>query len=171
VHDIVAAASPACGTAASGAGQPRHFGRLAEAGPVGPTGLWSYFWRFLRENHVNFAGRARRKEFWGCYLYWTIALIVTFGLALIIDTALGTFSGNLNISALGHILPVVFMLVTIIPSFALIVRRLHDVGLTGWLAPLCYVPAFGGLALLASGLIPSETGQNQWGAMPAGVRI
>ena len=61
--------------------------------------------------------------------------------------------------------------VTIIPSFALIVRRLHDVGLTGWLAPLCYVPAFGGLALLASGLIPSETGQNQWGAMPAGVRI
>ncbi|TIS98910.1 DUF805 domain-containing protein [Mesorhizobium sp.] len=170
-HDIVAAASPVGGMAASGADQPQHFGRLAETEPVGPAGLWTYFRRALRENHVNFTGRARRKEFWGFFLYWTIVLIVTSGLALLINAALSAFSGNLDISALGYIVPFIFMLVTVIPSFALIVRRLHDVGLTGWLALLCYVPAFGGLALLVFGLIPSETGQNQWGAVPAGVKI
>lgn len=139
--------------------------------PAHATGLWGYFWRALRENHVNFTGRARRKEFWGFYLYWMIGLIVTFGLALLINAALSAFGGNMDISALGYFLPLIFMLVTILPSFALTVRRLHDVGMTGWLALLCYVPAVGGLALLVFGLIPSETGENQWGAMPAGVRI
>ncbi|RUU10459.1 DUF805 domain-containing protein, partial [Mesorhizobium sp. M6A.T.Ca.TU.002.02.2.1] len=65
----------------------------------------------------------------------------------------------------------VFALLTILPWIALTVRRLHDIGLTGWLVLICLIPPIGGLAILVFGLIPSQTGENQWGAVPAGVRV
>ncbi|WP_246693614.1 DUF805 domain-containing protein [Mesorhizobium sp. M8A.F.Ca.ET.142.01.1.1] len=50
-------------------------------------------------------------------------------------------------------------------------RRLHDVGLTGWLAILCFLPYVGLLAIVVFGLIPSQVGDNKYGPVPAGVRF
>lgn len=168
-HDIVAAASPAGGTPTPGAGQLQHFGRLAETEPVGPMGLWTYFRRALTENHVNFAGRARRKEFWGFWLFSTIVLIALFGFGILVRVVIGNFGGDLTVLGLAPVF--VFALLTILPWIALTVRRLHDIGLTGWLVLICLIPPIGGLAILVFGLIPSQTGENQWGAVPAGVRV
>jgi uncharacterized membrane protein YhaH (DUF805 family) len=139
-------------------------------GPVRPKGLWNYFWRALRENHVNFAGRASRQEFWGFHLFWLIVLVVTFGFAFFANVAVRNFSES-ETAALAFGLPLIFVLVTILPWLALIVRRLHDIGQTGWLALLCYVPGIGALAIVVFGLVPSQKSENQWGAVPTGVRV
>ena len=57
------------------------------------------------------------------------------------------------------------------PWIGLIVRRLHDIGLTGWLYLLFFIPTVGGLIILVFALIPTQAQENQWGPVPAGVRV
>lgn len=163
-----AAAAPALPGSVPAA--PAHFGRNAENGTVESTGLWSYFWRGLTTNYVNFSGRARRKEFWGFCLFWTIGLAVIVSVGLSVDLGSGIEQGDdLPIVMIGLVL--LYILLTFLPWVALIVRRLHDLGLTGWLAILCFVPYVGGLATLVFALIPTQAGDNKWGPVPAGVRF
>ena len=42
------------------------------------------------------------------------------------------------------------------PSIALTVRRLHDVGYSGWLVLLGLIPSVGGLILLIFAVLPSS---------------
>jgi uncharacterized membrane protein YhaH (DUF805 family)/cold shock CspA family protein len=146
-----------------------HFGRNAENGAVEATGLWSYFRRGVTTNYVNFSGRARRKEFWGFCLFWMIGLVVAVGIGLSVDLSRGEGGADEPIVMLGLI--GLFVLLTVLPWIALIVRRLHDLGLTGWLAILCFLPYVGWLATLVFALIPTQAGDNKWGPMPAGVRL
>ncbi|RWA58050.1 DUF805 domain-containing protein [Mesorhizobium sp.] len=148
-----------------------HFGRDAESGAAESTDLWSYFWRGLTTNYVNFSGRARRKEFWGFCLFWMIGLVVVIGAGLSVDLSRGDVEGGGDVPVVMLGLIVLFFLLTFLPWVALIVRRLHDLGLTGWLAILCFLPYVGGLAALVFGLIPTQAGDNKWGPVPAGVRI
>ncbi|AZO20903.1 DUF805 domain-containing protein [Mesorhizobium sp. M1E.F.Ca.ET.045.02.1.1] len=148
---------------------PTHFGRNAESGAVESTGLWSYFWRGLTTNYVNFSGRARRKEFWGFCLFWTIGLVVAIGVGLTVDLSRGEGGADEPIVMLCLI--GLFFLLTFLPWISLIVRRLHDLGLTGWLVILCLLPYVGGLATLVFALIPTQAGDNKWGPVPAGVRF
>jgi uncharacterized membrane protein YhaH (DUF805 family)/cold shock CspA family protein len=168
--------APASTTAPSQAGntpvaaQPQHFGRLAEGEPAKATGLWSYFWRALTQNYVNFAGRARRKEYWSYFLFWVISLMVVAGVGLFIDEAMGNFRGNesavVTVGLCG-----LFLLATFLPSLGLTVRRIHDIGLSGWFYLLVFIPTIGSLIILVFALIPTQNRENRWGAVPAGVRI
>ncbi|TKB06561.1 MAG: DUF805 domain-containing protein [Mesorhizobium sp.] len=148
---------------------PGHFGRNAENGTAESTGLWSYFWRGLTTNYVNFSSRARRKEFWGFCLFWTIGLVVAIGVGLTVDLSRGEGGADEPIVMLG--LFGLYVLLTFLPWISLIVRRLHDLGLTGWLVILCLLPYVGGLATLVFALIPTQAGDNKWGPVPAGVRL
>lgn len=162
----IRAATAAPSQAGNARGAPQHFGRFAENGPA--TDLWSYFWRGLTENYFNFAGRARRKEYWGYFLFWTIALIVVVGIGLFIDDAMGN-SSELPAVTVG--LCGTFVLATIPPWIGLNVRRLHDIGLTGWLFLVVLIPTIGWLIILVFALIPTQARENQWGPAPAGIRI
>ncbi|RUU33009.1 DUF805 domain-containing protein [Mesorhizobium sp. M6A.T.Ce.TU.002.03.1.1] len=159
-----AAAAPSRTGNAPEAPKPQHFGRFAENGPA--TGLWSYFWRGLTENYFNFAGRARRKEYWGYFLFWTIALTVVVGIGLFIDDAMGNID---DLPAVTVGLCGAFVLATIPPWIGLNVRRLHDIGLTGWLFLAVLIPTIGWLIILVFALIPTQARENQWGPVPAGV--
>jgi cold shock CspA family protein len=66
-HDIVAATAP-------GRDPSQRTVRSAESRPAQSMGLWAYFLRAMVDDYRNFTGRARRKEFWGFYLFWTIML-------------------------------------------------------------------------------------------------
>jgi len=160
-----AAAVPLPGSAPAA---PAHFGRNAESAMAEPTGLWSYFWRGLTTNYVNFSGRARRKEFWGFCLFWTIGLAVVIGVGLSVDLSRGDVEGGGDAPIVMLCLIGLFFLLTFLPWVALIVRRLHDLGLTGWLAILCFLPYVGGLATLVFALIPTQAGGNKWGPVPPG---
>ncbi|RWP17709.1 MAG: DUF805 domain-containing protein [Mesorhizobium sp.] len=141
---------------------PQHFGRFAENAPA--TDLWSYFRRGLTENYFNFC---RRKEYGGYCLFWTIALIVVVGVGLFIDDAMGDLD-ELPAATVG--LCGAFVLATIPPWIGLNVRRLHDIGLTGWLFLAVLIPTIGWLIILVFALIPTQARENQWGPVPAGVR-
>lgn len=149
---------------------PAHFGRNAGNGTES-TGLLRYFWRCLTTNYVNFTGRARRKEFWSYSLFWAIGLAILLVIGLFFDLSGEEFEtgGELPIVMLG--LLGIYAVLTILPWIALLVRRLHDVGLTGWLAILCFLPYVGVLSMLVFGLIPTQAGDNKYGPMPAGVRV
>ncbi|AZO01274.1 DUF805 domain-containing protein [Mesorhizobium sp. M9A.F.Ca.ET.002.03.1.2] len=162
-----ATAAPSHTVNAPGARQQQHFGRSAESSPTAATGLWDYFWRALIENYFNFAGRARRKEYWGYCLFWTVALIAVVGIGLFIDDAMGNFD---ELPAVTVGLCGTFVLATIPPWIGLNVRRLHDIGLTGWLFLVVFIPTIGWLIILVFALVPTQARENQWGPVPAGVK-
>lgn len=173
--DAKAADAPAAAIAAPSrpdnapeAAKPQHFGRSAEDSTAESTDLWGYFRRGLTENYFNFAGRARRKEFWGYCLFWTIALLVIGGIGVFIDDAMANLD---ELPAVTVGLCGLFLLATALPWLGLNVRRLHDIGLTGWLVLLFLIPTFGSLIILVFALIPTQGRENQWGPVPAGVRM
>jgi uncharacterized membrane protein YhaH (DUF805 family) len=54
----------------------------------------------------------------------------------------------------------------IIPSIALVVRRLHDVGRSGWWYFIGLVPAIGSIILFVWMVTDSQPGANAWGPNP-----
>ncbi|TGQ74604.1 MAG: DUF805 domain-containing protein [Mesorhizobium sp.] len=163
-----AASAPAGNTPAGASPQAQHFGRFSE--PAEPTDLWSYFWRGVTQNYFNFASRARRKEYWGYCLFWTITLLVVVGIGVLADAEMGNFD-RAEVPAMTVGLFGLFLLATFLPNLGMIVRRLHDIGLSGWLCLVILIPTIGSLAILVFALIPTQARENQWGPVPVGVRV
>ena len=152
------------------ASAPASFGRDAIVAEPEHTGLWSYFTRTLTSNYANFRGRARRKEYWGYVLFYTILLMIVTAVGISFDNSTGNLAGQeiptATIVAVG-----LFLLATFIPGLALIVRRQHDIGLSGWFYLLILIPYVGGLIVFVFTLIPSQKHDNKWGPVPYGVRV
>lgn len=166
-HNIAAAST----APSSSSGEPPRPGQLAEKRPAGSTGLWAYFGRTVSVNYFNFNGRARRKEFWAFWLCCILMLATLFGFGLLVNLAVNGFGANAGRTSIGFLPFLIFALAINLPWIALTVRRVHDIGLSGWLVLLCFIPAVGGVALLVFGLVPSQVGENPWGPVPAGVKI
>ncbi len=106
------------------------------------------------EKYATFNGRAARPEFWWFALFLVLANIV-LGLA---DGAV--FPGDTRL--LGPL----FTLATIVPTIAVSVRRLHDIGKTGWWVLLHLIPVIGFLVMLYFYVQRSEDGPNEYGPPP-----
>jgi uncharacterized membrane protein YhaH (DUF805 family) len=107
------------------------------------------------KNYAVFSGRARRMEYWMFVLFNIIILIV---LALI-DYLTGTFSPRAGVGLLGGL----YSLAVLIPSLAVTVRRLHDIGRTGWWILIGLIPVIGNIVLLIFMVLDSEPGANEYG--------
>ena len=66
----------------------------------------------------------------------------------------------------GGIVGLVWILVTIVPALALLVRRLHDTGKSGWLALVGLLPFIGAILLLVFTVTDSTPGDNKYGSNP-----
>ena len=110
------------------------------------------------KKYAVFSGRARRMEYWYFVLF---NLIVAFVLALI-DTLLGTTTG---VSSFG-LLSGIYGLAVLIPTLAVLVRRLHDIDRTGWWILINLIPLVGTIVLLVFALMPGTPGSNQYGPDP-----
>ncbi|TRW50380.1 DUF805 domain-containing protein [Aliidiomarina halalkaliphila] len=108
--------------------------------------------------YTVFTGRSRRAEYWWFIL---INMIIAFILGFI-DGFSGTFNEQFGLGLLSGI----YMLVILIPSIAVAIRRLHDTGRSGWWMLILFVPLIGGLVFLVFMLLPSEAGENKWGPNP-----
>ena len=105
------------------------------------------------KQYADFTGRARRTE------YWMFAL-VNFGIALLLELILGfTFL---------YFLTYVYSLAIFIPSLAVCVRRLHDIGRSGWWYLIGLVPVVGWIILIIWFCTDSQPGANKWGENPKG---
>lgn len=59
-----------------------------------------------------------------------------------------------------------YMLAMIIPALAVIVRRLHDVGKSGWMYLIIFIPIVGLIWLMILLVSDSDVGENQYGQNP-----
>jgi len=113
------------------------------------------------KQYADFSGRARRKEFW---MFALFNFLIALALALIMG--FGTASKSSGLATIGIILYVGYALSIIIPSLAVCVRRLHDVGRSGWWYFINFVPFVGVIILLIWFCTDSQEGENKWGANP-----
>jgi len=103
----------------------------------------NYYVKVL-QNYFNFNGRARRSEFW----YFTLFnVIISFVLGLV-----GGFTGLSIIST-------IYSLAVLAPSIAVAVRRMHDVGKSGWFV---LIPIYNLILAVTEG----NKGTNEYGPDP-----
>jgi len=101
--------------------------------------------------YAEFSGRARRQEYWMFVLLYVILSIV----ASVIDAILGTEAVTLILG-----------LALLIPSVAVLIRRLHDLDRTGWWALFMFLPILGTLLLLVFCVMRGTEGLNRFGPDP-----
>ena len=112
----------------------------------------------IQNNYTNFSGRARRSEYWYFILFYYIISI----LAVVLDNLLG-----LAMEMIGYgLITFLVALAHIIPSFALTVRRLHDVGKSGWFIFISFIPLIGTIWLLVLHCTEGDQEENKYGANP-----
>lgn len=95
-------------------------------------------------NYLNFNGVASRSEYWYFALYSFLTINVAF-LGFYLD---GRFGPSL-IGVTCQTIAVALYFSTIIPSLAVTLRRLHDIGLSGWVMLIIIIPLFGSVLFLA----------------------
>ena len=110
----------------------------------------------------DFKTRARRKEYWMWTLYVTLINI----LAMILDDMLG-----LNFELLGQDLDYGWLylitgIINFIPGLSIVVRRLHDVGKSGWFFLIILIPIIGWIGILILLCSDGDKEENKWGTNP-----
>lgn len=153
------------------AGAPSGFGRAAVATDPNDSslGLFAYSRRALTARYADFRTRARRKEYWGFVLFATLAMIALGAIGVGLDSALGNLEPGSQVPVVTMVLLGLLWLAIIVPGIAVTVRRLHDIGLSGWFALLQFVPYVGGLIIFVMTVMPSQKNPNKWGDVPAGI--
>jgi uncharacterized membrane protein YhaH (DUF805 family) len=128
-----------------------------QGAPVNPIPEISLFDGFKKcmKHYADFSGRARRKEFWGFSLFYAlfygVGLIVAAILDIIIE--MPVFTVLVSLSSLAFI----------IPSLAVTVRRLHDIGKSGGWYFISLIPLIGAIWLLVLVCTEGEPRANMYG--------
>ena len=96
-------------------------------------------------NYANFNGRSRRSEYWWFTLF-----------------------NSIGSSVLGAIVPDlvwIWTLALLIPGIAIVIRRLHDAGKSGWFYLWMLLPLAGQIIILIQ-LLKDSDADNKWGPNP-----
>jgi uncharacterized membrane protein YhaH (DUF805 family) len=122
------------------------------------------------QNYANCEGRSRRSEYW--YFHLVLSLIIIFFYIIIaVSTVNMSTTGSAKSTAimLPMIVSIIFflvMLVFLIPSISVTVRRLHDTGRPGIYYLVGLIPFAGPFILLYFCCLDSDEGPNMYGASP-----
>jgi uncharacterized membrane protein YhaH (DUF805 family) len=107
---------------------------------------------------LDFRGRSRRAEFW----YFVLCNIIVSLILQAIDRALGLYQDDKKTGVLQGI----YDFAIILPSLAVGVRRLHDIGKSGWWYAINLVPCLGWIAFIIFAAQEGEPQSNAWGPNP-----
>jgi len=115
--------------------------------------------------YLDFMGRSRRSEFWQFYLLILLltALCVVGG--VIIERTTQLPGNEIGFHMVGYL-----DVVITVPVFAVMVRRLHDVGKSGWWLLAAFIP-FGVLALIMFWVREGTPGDNRFGPDPKATAV
>ena len=97
-------------------------------------------------NFTNFNGRSRRSEYWWVCLF---NMIVSTAITMILPDIAWIWS-----------------VVIFVPTLSLCVRRLHDIGKSGWWYLIALIPLVGAIILIIWFCKDSSPDANQWGPSP-----
>ncbi|MFD9518673.1 DUF805 domain-containing protein [Streptomyces sp. NPDC059979] len=104
------------------------------------------------KKYAVFSGRARRQEYWMFALFQAAVVIVL----AILDAVIGA----------GFLIVGLYLLGTLVPTLAVTVRRLHDLGKSGAWYFILFVPIVGGIWLLVLTATAGQTTPNEYGPDP-----
>ena len=108
--------------------------------------LKTYFLDVIKNKYAQFDGRARRAEYWFFFLFNTLAgMILTF---------------------IYEPLNWIYSLAVLVPGIAVGVRRMHDIGKSGWCLLLFFIPLVNIVLIFLWLCKAGDTGANQYGEDP-----
>jgi uncharacterized membrane protein YhaH (DUF805 family) len=103
------------------------------------------------KKYAVFSGRARRQEYWMFFLFNVIISIV-----------LAVVGRVIGFAALGAI----YSLAVFLPGLGVAVRRLHDIGRSGWAILIALIPLVGTIILIVWLASEGKPEENQYGPNP-----
>ena len=119
----------------------------------------TYFIDTIKNRYAKFDGRASRSEFWYFTLFYLILSIILGSIdTFVINPMLGVDPTRVS---QGGFLQMIVALGLLIPSIAIAIRRLHDIGKSGWWYFIILIPVIGILVLLFFFVTDSQTGENE----------
>ncbi len=126
------------------------------------------------KNYAKFEGRSRRSEYWYAVLAnWIIVMVVYMILFIPIMSDIATNGEptgvSLTLSIVVGLVLMVYAFASLVPSLALGVRRLHDIGKSGWYMLMGLIPYVGSIILIVFMATDSQKGPNQYGSNPKGM--
>ena len=119
-----------------------------------------YWYIKVINQYSDFKSRSRRREYW----MYTLFNIVFFLIAMILDNYIinVTIQGDLPIG----IISVSYYFFILIPTVAVTVRRLHDIGKSGWYYFISFIPFVGGIWMILLMCMEGDMNSNKWGENP-----
>jgi len=109
------------------------------------------------KKYFDFKGRSTRSEYLFFVLFYTLGTIFW--------AAAATFLGTTHTKAIFMALLGLYMMIHIIPSLSLIVRRLHDINKSAWWILISFIPFIGPITMFIFTLIDSKE-DNKYGVNP-----
>ena len=113
----------------------------------------------------TFGGRASRKEYWMFVLFHNIVSILVCTVDILLNIYIFGMPLAAAVSSL-KILSLLYSLAALIPSIAVLVRRLHDTEHSGAWYFISLIPLIGFIILLVFLCTEGTYGDNQYGAAP-----
>lgn len=101
-------------------------------------------------NYVNFNGRTSRKDYW-------ITVLINFVISLVLSAICGAIENN--------ILAILFSLATLVPGLALSIRRMHDIGKSGFWILVSLIPLAGVIWFIVLAATAGVPGENEYGML------
>ena len=135
--------------------------------------LFTYWLECFTKHYADFSGRARRSEYWGTVLFnvliqAVLTIILSFVCTILFSSI--EINGEVTFSPLLFVLinipRYIYSLVWLLPSLAVAVRRLHDIGKSGWNLLWILLPIVGAIMLIYWYCQDSQPEENKWGANP-----
>jgi uncharacterized membrane protein YhaH (DUF805 family) len=122
--------------------------------------------------YADFSGRSQRKEYWMFFLFnWMVVLPLFIFIGMqgeASDKATNLSGSAKEMADIGVGVLMLYIVAIIVPSIAVVVRRLHDQDKSGWLALLTFIPYVGSLVLVWFMASDGTAGANRYGPDPKG---
>ncbi|MES2850428.1 MAG: DUF805 domain-containing protein [Bacteroidota bacterium] len=129
--------------------------------PESSYNMIDWWKKVIFQNYANFSGRARRSEYWYFILFNVILFVPLYIIAII-----GTVNESTGLSIFGFSLLGIGVIGIIIPSLAVVVRRLHDLNKSGWYYFIRLIPLVGPIILLVWLCTEGDRHRNNYGEDP-----
>jgi uncharacterized membrane protein YhaH (DUF805 family) len=120
-----------------------------------------------------YTGRVSRKDYWMAVLWYAISVLISGVVAILFKLPMGLpfFVQEVILGWLFYIIILALVLYVMCSFFvflALGVRRIHDIGLSGWWMLVTLIPFIGGIVVFIFTLIKGNAGDNKYGSDPLG---
>lgn len=111
------------------------------------------------KKYADFSGRLSRKGYW----YFVLANFLVAAAITLVEYIIRGMPSSYETTL---ILPSIYSLAIFIPSLAAMVRRLHDIGKSGWNALISLIPLVGSIVVLVFLFQRGDQEENKYGAVP-----